>query len=59
MFVATTPTIEYDNINKNSYLSPMRLNFRLLMPPLESNFDEKSRLYKEDAMGHFFDEKYP
>ncbi|XP_076885172.1 exocyst complex component EXO70E2-like [Bidens hawaiensis] len=49
----TSPAFE-DDTNENSSLSPMGLHFRSLMSILESNLEEKSRLYKEEALGHLF-----
>ncbi|KAL8266281.1 hypothetical protein R6Q59_003625 [Mikania micrantha] len=49
----TSPAFEDDSINENSS-SPMGLHFRSLMSILESNLEEKSRLYKEEALGHLF-----
>ncbi|KAD7478623.1 hypothetical protein E3N88_01759 [Mikania micrantha] len=43
-----------DSINQNSCLAPTRLHFESLMSTLESNLKEKSRLYKEEALGHLF-----
>ncbi|KAJ9564477.1 hypothetical protein OSB04_000443 [Centaurea solstitialis] len=43
-----------DNVNEISSSSPMGLHFRSLMSILESNLEEKSRLYKEDALGPLF-----
>ncbi|KAI3717015.1 hypothetical protein L1987_68314 [Smallanthus sonchifolius] len=40
--------------DENSCLSPMGLHFRSLMSILESNLEEKSMLYKEEALRHFF-----
>ncbi|KAI3665828.1 hypothetical protein L6452_44463 [Arctium lappa] len=50
----TSSTFEDDSANWNSSLSPLGLHFRSLMSILESNLEEKSRLYKEDALGHLF-----
>ncbi|KAM0058273.1 putative exocyst complex component Exo70, cullin repeat-like-containing domain superfamily [Helianthus debilis subsp. tardiflorus] len=50
----TSPAFEDDSVNENSCLSPMGLHFRSLMSILESNLEEKSRLYKEEALGHLF-----
>ncbi|KAJ9564480.1 hypothetical protein OSB04_000446 [Centaurea solstitialis] len=47
-------TIEDDNFNEISSLSPMGLRFEALMSVLESNLEAKSRLCKEDALGHLF-----
>ncbi|XP_071692727.1 exocyst complex component EXO70E2-like [Rutidosis leptorrhynchoides] len=49
-----SPAIEDDSTNENSSSSPMGLHFRSLMSLLESNLEEKSKLYKEDALGHLF-----
>nr|XP_043606092.1 exocyst complex component EXO70E2 [Erigeron canadensis] len=49
-----SPAIEDDSTNERSSLSPMGLHFRSLMALLESNLEEKSRLYREDALGHLF-----
>lgn len=50
----TSPGVEDDNVNQTSSLSTMRSHFRSLMSLLESNLEEKSRLYKEEALGHLF-----
>ncbi|KAL4568555.1 hypothetical protein LXL04_024169 [Taraxacum kok-saghyz] len=50
----TSPGVENENVNQNSHLSPMRSHFRSLMSLLESNLEEKSRLYREEALGHLF-----
>ncbi|XP_023765303.1 exocyst complex component EXO70E2 [Lactuca sativa] len=49
--------LEDDNANqKNSSfsISPMTSHFQSLMSLLESNLEEKSRLYREEALGHLF-----
>ncbi|KAI3699690.1 hypothetical protein L2E82_44128 [Cichorium intybus] len=48
-----SPGVENDEFSKPS-ISPMTSHFRSLMSHLESNLEEKSRLYKEDALGHLF-----
>ncbi|KAJ9564300.1 hypothetical protein OSB04_000266 [Centaurea solstitialis] len=50
------PSSSPDNEDEgvNSSLSPLGLHFRSLMSILETNLEEKSRLYKEDALGHLF-----
>lgn len=50
----TSPACDDDSVNENSSLSPMGLHFRSLMSILETNLEEKSRLYREDALGHLF-----
>ncbi|GJR64723.1 exocyst complex component EXO70E2-like protein [Tanacetum coccineum] len=49
-----SPAYGEDSSNDFSSLCPMGLHFRSLMSLLESNLEEKSRLYKEDALGHLF-----
>ncbi|PWA89777.1 exocyst subunit exo70 family protein E1 [Artemisia annua] len=49
-----SPAYEEDSSNDYSSLCPMGLHFRSLMSLLESNLEEKSRLYREDALGHLF-----
>ncbi|KAF5766110.1 putative exocyst complex component Exo70, cullin repeat-like-containing domain superfamily [Helianthus annuus] len=43
-----------DTNNGNSSSSPMALHFRLLMSILEHNLEEKSKLYKDEALRHLF-----
>ncbi|KAJ0754347.1 putative exocyst complex component Exo70, cullin repeat-like-containing domain superfamily [Helianthus annuus] len=43
-----------DTENANSSSSPMALHFRSLMSILECNLEEKSKLYKDEALGHLF-----
>lgn len=43
-----------DTNNGNSTSSPMALHFRSLMSLLECNLEEKSKLYKDDALRHLF-----
>ncbi|KAD2243184.1 hypothetical protein R6Q59_005630 [Mikania micrantha] len=43
-----------DSVKQNSCLAPTRLHFESLMSTLESNLEEKSRLYKEEALRHLF-----
>ncbi|KAI3713131.1 hypothetical protein L1987_71703 [Smallanthus sonchifolius] len=50
----TSPAVEDDSINENSSLSPLGRHFRSLMSILESNLEEKSRLYREEALRHLF-----
>ncbi|KAI3768517.1 hypothetical protein L2E82_19257 [Cichorium intybus] len=50
----TSPGHEDDSNNGNSSSSPMALHFRSLMSILECNLEEKSKLYKDEALGHLF-----
>ncbi|KAL8229191.1 hypothetical protein R6Q57_014091 [Mikania cordata] len=43
-----------DSVKQNSCLAPTRLHFESRMSTLESNLEEKSRLYKEEALRHLF-----
>ncbi|XP_075514989.1 LOW QUALITY PROTEIN: exocyst complex component EXO70E2-like [Primulina tabacum] len=45
---------EENNVNGSSHPSPMVLHFRSLISNLESNLDEKSKLYKDEALQHLF-----
>ncbi|XP_073286484.1 exocyst complex component EXO70E2-like [Primulina huaijiensis] len=45
---------EEKNVNGSSQPSPMVLHFRSLISNLESNLDEKSKLYKDEALQHLF-----
>nr|XP_043616665.1 exocyst complex component EXO70E2-like [Erigeron canadensis] len=40
--------------NNNSSSSPMAIHFRSLMSILECNLEEKSKLYKDEALRHLF-----
>ncbi|KAD4888005.1 hypothetical protein E3N88_20078 [Mikania micrantha] len=51
----TSPDKDHnDTENENSSSSPMALHFRSLMSILECNLEEKSKLYKDEALGHLF-----
>ncbi|KAK9067183.1 hypothetical protein SSX86_014508 [Deinandra increscens subsp. villosa] len=43
-----------DAENGNSSSSPMALHFRSLMSILECNLEEKSKLYRDEPLGHLF-----
>ncbi|XP_073122588.1 exocyst complex component EXO70E2 [Henckelia pumila] len=45
---------EEKNVNETSYPSPMVAYFRSLISNLESNLDEKSKLYRDEALRHLF-----
>ncbi|KAI3761998.1 hypothetical protein L1987_52421 [Smallanthus sonchifolius] len=52
----TSPRNDNDDINNenSSSLSSMALHFRSLMSILENNLEEKSKLYKDEALRHLF-----
>ncbi|CAI9109837.1 OLC1v1009748C1 [Oldenlandia corymbosa var. corymbosa] len=52
----TSPVSDEDNTSSDgSYVpSPVTLHFRSLLSILECNLDDKSRLYKDDSLGHLF-----
>lgn len=43
-----------DTSNEKSSSSPMAVHFRSLMSILECNLEEKSKLYRDDALGYIF-----
>ncbi|PWA56514.1 Cullin repeat-like-containing domain-containing protein [Artemisia annua] len=43
-----------DSSNEKSSSSPMAVHFRSLMSILECNLEEKSKLYRDDALGYIF-----
>ncbi|KAL4564089.1 hypothetical protein LXL04_028141 [Taraxacum kok-saghyz] len=50
----TSPGHENDSVSESSSSSPMALHFRSFMSILERNLEEKSKLYKDEALGHLF-----
>lgn len=50
----TSPGHEDDSIDGSTSISPVSLHFRSLMSILECNLDEKSKLYRDDSLGHIF-----
>nr|GMC95155.1 exocyst complex component EXO70B1-like [Ipomoea batatas] len=49
-----SPVSEEDSANESSYTSHMAQHFRSLVSILECNLDDKSKLYKDEALGHIF-----
>ncbi|XP_060189859.1 exocyst complex component EXO70E2-like [Lycium barbarum] len=45
---------EEDNINGSYYVSPLARYFRSFTSILECNLDDKSKLYKDESLGHLF-----
>nr|XP_016449998.1 PREDICTED: exocyst complex component EXO70B1-like [Nicotiana tabacum] len=49
-----TPDREEDNSNTSCYISPLAQHFRTFTSMLECNLDDKSKLYKDESLGHLF-----
>ncbi|KAL2504967.1 exocyst subunit exo70 family protein E1 [Abeliophyllum distichum] len=49
-----SPVSEEENVEGSSLVSPMARHFQSLSAILERNLDEKSKLYKDDALQHLF-----
>ncbi|KAL2528614.1 exocyst subunit exo70 family protein E1 [Forsythia ovata] len=49
-----SPVGEEENIEGSSLVSPMARHFQSLSVILECNLDDKSKLYKDDALQHLF-----
>ncbi|CAN4082685.1 unnamed protein product [Withania somnifera] len=49
-----TPDREEDNTDRRSYISPLAQHFRSFTSILECNLEDKSRLYKDESLGHLF-----
>lgn len=50
----TSPPSDGDGCRENSPPSAVSLHFRSFISTLESNLEDKSKLYKDDALGHLF-----
>ncbi|MCD7472378.1 hypothetical protein HAX54_013605 [Datura stramonium] len=48
------PDREEDNSNGSCYISPLAHYFRSFTSILECNLDDKSKLYKDESLGHLF-----
>ncbi|XP_055804461.1 exocyst complex component EXO70E2-like [Solanum dulcamara] len=49
-----TPDREEDNRDRRCYVSPLAQHFRSFTSILECNLEDKSRLYKDESLGHLF-----
>ncbi|KAK4417577.1 Receptor-like protein kinase FERONIA [Sesamum alatum] len=49
-----SPISEDENVGESPSSSPLALRFRSLISILESNLDEKSKLYKDESLQHLF-----
>lgn len=49
-----TPDREEDNTDRRCYISPLAQHFRSFTSILECNLEDKSRLYKDESLGHLF-----
>ncbi|KAJ8567129.1 hypothetical protein K7X08_019337 [Anisodus acutangulus] len=52
--VDMTPDREDDNTDRRCYVSPLAQHFRSFTSILECNLEDKSRLYKDESLGHLF-----
>ncbi|KAM3252992.1 hypothetical protein P3L10_007062 [Capsicum annuum] len=49
-----TPDKEEDSTDRCCYISPLAQHFRSFTSILECNLEDKSRLYKDESLGHLF-----
>ncbi|XP_009787256.1 exocyst complex component EXO70E2-like [Nicotiana sylvestris] len=49
-----TPDREEDNTDRRCNISPLAQHFRSFTSILECNLEDKSKLYKDDSLGHLF-----